>query len=81
MTRTLIEGCAIATMDAAGTEHADGHLVIEDDRLVAVGAGPAPEELARGCPRSGSVSGASPNGSCDGAHEPDSAVSAAAPWG
>jgi cytosine/adenosine deaminase-related metal-dependent hydrolase len=51
MTRTVIEGCAIATMDAAGAEHADGHLVIEDDRLVAVGAGAAPEELARAATR------------------------------
>ena len=34
-------------MDAAGTEHADGHLVIEGDRLVAVAAGPAPDDLAR----------------------------------
>ena len=42
MSVTVIEGCAIATVDAAGTEHADGHLVIADDRLVAVGAGPAP---------------------------------------
>jgi cytosine/adenosine deaminase-related metal-dependent hydrolase len=47
MTRTVIEGCAIATMDATGNEHADGHLVIEGDRIVAVGAGPAPEDLAR----------------------------------
>jgi cytosine/adenosine deaminase-related metal-dependent hydrolase len=45
MTVTLMEGCAIATMDAAGTEHADGHLVIEGDRIVAVGAGPAPAGL------------------------------------
>jgi cytosine/adenosine deaminase-related metal-dependent hydrolase len=43
MSRTVIEGCAIATVDADGTEHADGHLVIEGDRLVAVGPGPAPE--------------------------------------
>jgi cytosine/adenosine deaminase-related metal-dependent hydrolase len=42
-TRTVIDGCAIATVDAAGTEHADGHLVIEGDRLVAIGAGPAPD--------------------------------------
>ncbi len=41
--RTVIEGCAIATVDAAATEHRDGHLVIEGDRLVAVGEGPAPE--------------------------------------
>jgi cytosine/adenosine deaminase-related metal-dependent hydrolase len=53
MTRTVIEGCAIATMDAAGTEHADGHLVIEGDRLVAVGAGPAPGDLARDARRIG----------------------------
>jgi cytosine/adenosine deaminase-related metal-dependent hydrolase len=38
----VIEGCAIATVDAAGTEHADGHIVIEDGLLAAVGAGAAP---------------------------------------
>ena len=43
--RTVIDRCAIATMDAAGAEHADGHVVIDGDRIVAVGAGPAPEEL------------------------------------
>jgi cytosine/adenosine deaminase-related metal-dependent hydrolase len=42
--RTVIEGCAIATVDAAGTEHRDGHLVLEGDRIVAVGDGPAPEQ-------------------------------------
>jgi cytosine/adenosine deaminase-related metal-dependent hydrolase len=41
--RTVIEGCAIATIDADGTEYRDGHLVIEGDRIVAVGEGPAPE--------------------------------------
>jgi cytosine/adenosine deaminase-related metal-dependent hydrolase len=51
MTRTVIERCAIATMDAAGTEHADGHLVIDGDRIVAVGAGPAPDELTRDAER------------------------------
>jgi len=40
---TVIEGCAIATVDAAGTEHRDGHLVVDGDRIVAVGDGPAPE--------------------------------------
>ena len=39
---TIIEGCAIATVDAAGSEHRDGHVVIEGDRIVAVGAGAAP---------------------------------------
>ncbi len=38
----VIEGCAIATVDAAGTEHTSGHLVIEDNRIVALGGGPAP---------------------------------------
>jgi cytosine/adenosine deaminase-related metal-dependent hydrolase len=42
-TRTVIEGCAIATVDAAGTEYRDGHVVIEGDRIVAVGEGSAPD--------------------------------------
>ena len=41
--RTVIEGCAIATVDALGTEYRDGHLVIEGDRIVAVGEGSAPD--------------------------------------
>ena len=41
--RTVIEGCAIATVDAAGTEYRNGHLVIEGDRIAAVGEGPAPD--------------------------------------
>jgi cytosine/adenosine deaminase-related metal-dependent hydrolase len=48
--RTVIEGCAIATVDAAGTEYRDGHIVIEDERIVAVGEGPASD-------RAGGVSG------------------------
>jgi cytosine/adenosine deaminase-related metal-dependent hydrolase len=36
----LIENCAVVTMDDAGTEHADGHVVIGDDgRIAAVGSG------------------------------------------
>src|SRR4051794_38315372 len=35
---------AIAAVDAAGTEHAAGHVVVEDDVIVAVGAGPAPAQ-------------------------------------
>jgi cytosine/adenosine deaminase-related metal-dependent hydrolase len=38
----VIEGCAIATVDAAGTEYASGHLVIDGERIVALGEGPAP---------------------------------------
>jgi cytosine/adenosine deaminase-related metal-dependent hydrolase len=38
----LIENVAVATVDAAGTEFGDGHVVIGDDgRIVAVGAGHA----------------------------------------
>ncbi|HYY82179.1 MAG TPA: 8-oxoguanine deaminase, partial [Actinomycetes bacterium] len=44
--KTLIEGCAVATMDAAGSEHAAGHLLVEGERIVAVGAGAAPAGLA-----------------------------------
>ncbi|HEY0696502.1 MAG TPA: amidohydrolase family protein, partial [Micromonospora sp.] len=52
--RTLIDGCAVACVNAAGTEYADGHLVVEDGRLVAVGAGrhtgPVDERIdGRGC--------------------------------
>jgi nucleotide-binding universal stress UspA family protein len=42
MTRLVIEGCAIATVDADGTEHADGHLVVRHGYLDEIGAGPAP---------------------------------------
>jgi cytosine/adenosine deaminase-related metal-dependent hydrolase len=38
----VIDGCAIATVDGAGTEHATGHIVVSDGRIAAVGAGPAP---------------------------------------
>jgi cytosine/adenosine deaminase-related metal-dependent hydrolase len=41
-----IEGCHIATADAAGTEHPAGHLVLDGDRIVAVGPGPAPSQYA-----------------------------------
>jgi cytosine/adenosine deaminase-related metal-dependent hydrolase len=46
MMRTVIEGCAIATVDRDGTEYRDGHLVIEGDRMVAVGDGPAADGAA-----------------------------------
>ncbi|MGZ4184074.1 MAG: 8-oxoguanine deaminase [Solirubrobacteraceae bacterium] len=45
--RTVIEGCAIATVDASGTEYRDGHIVVEGDRIVAVGSGSAPDGAAR----------------------------------
>jgi cytosine/adenosine deaminase-related metal-dependent hydrolase len=37
-----IEGCAVATVDGTGTEHASGHVVVDGDRIVAVGPGPGP---------------------------------------
>jgi cytosine/adenosine deaminase-related metal-dependent hydrolase len=39
---TIVEGCAIATVDDARREFEDGHLVLEDGRIAAVGPGPAP---------------------------------------
>jgi cytosine/adenosine deaminase-related metal-dependent hydrolase len=54
--RTIIEGAAIATVDAAGTEYADGHLVVTAGLIESVGPGPAPDYLpadrrvdGRGC--------------------------------
>jgi cytosine/adenosine deaminase-related metal-dependent hydrolase len=41
----LIEGCAVACVDAAGTEYADGYIATEGARITAVGMGAAPEEL------------------------------------
>ncbi len=41
MARTVIEGCAVSTVDSAGTEYTDGHLVVEGNRIVAVGPGRA----------------------------------------
>ena len=41
MTRLVIDGCAIATVDADATEHDDGHIVVRDGLIAEVGAGPA----------------------------------------
>ncbi|RFU84656.1 8-oxoguanine deaminase [Streptomyces triticagri] len=43
--RIVIENCAIATVDAHDTEYASGHVVVADNRIESVGAGPAPEGL------------------------------------
>jgi cytosine/adenosine deaminase-related metal-dependent hydrolase len=40
-----IEHAAIATIDAQRREYADGHLVVDGDRIAAVGEGPAPAQL------------------------------------
>jgi cytosine/adenosine deaminase-related metal-dependent hydrolase len=42
----VVEGCAIATVDAGGAEHASGHLVVEGERITAVGPGQAPTRPA-----------------------------------
>ena len=39
----VLEGCYVATADAAGTEYASGHLAFDAGRITAVGAGPAPD--------------------------------------
>ena len=39
----VIDGCAVATVDPAGTEHESGHLVLDRPWITAVGAGPAPD--------------------------------------
>jgi cytosine/adenosine deaminase-related metal-dependent hydrolase len=39
---TVIEGCAIATVDDARREFEDGHLLLEGGRIAAVGPGAAP---------------------------------------
>jgi 8-oxoguanine deaminase len=46
MTALVIEGAAIATVDAAGTEYVAGHLVAQDGWITAVGPGPAPSPVA-----------------------------------
>lgn len=43
--RTVIENCAVATVDADDTEYASGYVVVAGDRIESVGAGKAPEGL------------------------------------
>ncbi|MEW2549975.1 8-oxoguanine deaminase [Streptomyces sp. NPDC047002] len=43
--RIVIENCAVATVDAADTEYASGHVVVAGTRIESVGAGPAPDGL------------------------------------
>ncbi|HEV2783732.1 MAG TPA: 8-oxoguanine deaminase [Actinophytocola sp.] len=40
--RIVIDGAAVATVDAEGTEHPTGHVIVHDGLIEAVGAGPAP---------------------------------------
>jgi cytosine/adenosine deaminase-related metal-dependent hydrolase len=55
MSRTIIDNAAISTMDDFGSEYANGHIVIEDNRILTVAQGSAPPDPtatrvdARGC--------------------------------
>ena len=42
--RTVIEGGPVVAVDDARTEFAEGHVVVEGDRIVAVGPGSAPPQ-------------------------------------
>ena len=45
---TVVSGCAIATVDSAGTEYESGYLVVDGTRIAALGAGAVPNSwLAR----------------------------------
>jgi cytosine/adenosine deaminase-related metal-dependent hydrolase len=46
--RIAIERCHVATCDESATEHADGHVVLDGPRILAVGPGPAPADLRGG---------------------------------
>jgi cytosine/adenosine deaminase-related metal-dependent hydrolase len=48
---TVLEGCAVAAVDGAGTEFRDGHVAFADARIVAVGAGRYPARLPPGSTR------------------------------
>jgi cytosine/adenosine deaminase-related metal-dependent hydrolase len=43
MPTTVIQGCAVATVDPAATEYATGHIVVTDGRISAVGPGAPPD--------------------------------------
>ena len=52
--RLVLDGCTVVTMDAARTEHAVGHVVIEGTRIVSVGHGPystSPDAVGRAATR------------------------------
>ena len=45
MTSLVINGCAVVTVDAQRAEHATGHILVDGQRITAVGPGPAPADL------------------------------------
>lgn len=42
----VIEGCAIATVDGAGTEYRSGHILVAHGKITAVAEGPVPPAVA-----------------------------------
>ena len=46
MSRLVISGCYVVTMNGDRAEYESGHVVIEGNQLVAVGPGPVPSSLA-----------------------------------
>ena len=44
MSRLVLDGCAVVTMDGDRHEYARGHVVVDGGRIAAVGAGPAPRD-------------------------------------
>jgi cytosine/adenosine deaminase-related metal-dependent hydrolase len=51
MSTTVIDGAHVVTMNAGREEHAGGHVVLEGNRITAVGCGPAPEAVRAGAGR------------------------------
>ena len=51
MSTTVIDGAHVVTMNAGREEHAGGHVVLEGNRITAVGPGPAPEAVRAGADR------------------------------
>jgi cytosine/adenosine deaminase-related metal-dependent hydrolase len=43
---TVLDGCTVITMDGDRCEYPRGHVVVEGNRIAAVGEGPAPGDLA-----------------------------------
>jgi cytosine/adenosine deaminase-related metal-dependent hydrolase len=48
MTRFILNGCHVLTMNGSRHEHGAGHIVVSGGLIEAVGAGPAPGELTAG---------------------------------
>jgi cytosine/adenosine deaminase-related metal-dependent hydrolase len=45
MSRLVLDGCTVVTMDAERTEYAEGHVVVAGARIESVGAGRAPRDV------------------------------------